>query len=78
MSKKKTSFPNLKKKWFYYVTLPLFLFMTAYRIAECVIHNLLEEPNKKIEKKEPIPLSKSPVKTEAVPMEAAGKPIHKD
>ena len=76
MRRKTVSFPNLKKKWFYYVTLPLFLFMMAYRIAECVIHNLLEQPNQERKKTDPVPLSKAPVKMEAVPMEPAGKPIN--
>ena len=49
-SKKKSSFPDLNKMWFRRVTLPLFLFMAAYRAGECVIHNLLERREEKREK----------------------------
>lgn len=74
-SKKKSSFPDLNKMWFRRVTLPLFLFMAAYRAGECVIHNLLERrEEKKGEEQVPVPLEKIPVRPEPVLMEKVGKP----
>lgn len=33
---------DIKKSGFWYLTLPLFLFMLAYRTAECVLHRKLD------------------------------------
>ncbi|RGY97156.1 hypothetical protein [Clostridium sp. AM58-1XD] len=33
---------DIKKSGFWYITLPLFLFMLAYRTAECVLHRKLD------------------------------------
>ena len=88
---------DIRRLGFLYITLPLFLFMAAYRAAECYLHKKLDgytipSPEKSGEKvldtstfikeceddsaklaHEPVPLEKTPVKTEIVPPEIAGE-----
>ncbi|MEY8336876.1 hypothetical protein AALB16_02450 [Lachnospiraceae bacterium 62-35] len=65
---------TLSHTWFFYVTLPLFLFLLVYRIGECVVHNLLTKSDPS-EKHDPTPLTAEPVPTEIITPQSVQKDI---
>ena len=70
--------PNMKRTWFFYVTLPLFLFRLTYRTMECIIHNLIERGNDNgdtDERHSPVPVKTESFEVTPVSAEAAGTPV---